>query len=160
MWHPTKGVIHLDGDLSSKESVGSSDVEEVVMWDHSLCSLKTFQRVVLILYGLKFKSPSLDAQSKLLLLFLDKDPCDYFNGGTKVSMSIAAARKELKGQRKSPPEVPSLLEHTPPASNFLNNAGNHAHCNGLSRVALDPQKESTMLVTGGSQTACNLQMKE
>ena len=36
-------------------------------------------------------------------------------GGTKVSMSIAAARKELKGQRKNPPEVPSLEDHTPPS---------------------------------------------
>ena len=46
MWHPSKGVIHLDGDSSSNESVGS-DVEEVVMWDHSLRSSKTFQRAVL-----------------------------------------------------------------------------------------------------------------
>ena len=36
-------------------------------------------------------------------------------GGTKVSMSFAAARKELKGQRKNPPEVPSLEDHTPPS---------------------------------------------
>jgi hypothetical protein len=49
MWHPSKGVIHLDGDSSSNESVGS-DVEEVVMWDHSLRSSKTFQRAVLILF--------------------------------------------------------------------------------------------------------------
>ncbi len=34
-------------------------------------------------------------------------------GGTKVSMSFAAARKELKGQRKNPPDVPSLEDHTP-----------------------------------------------
>ncbi len=40
-------------------------------------------------------------------------------GGTKVSMSIAAARKELKGQLKSPPEVPSLQDHTPPPPTFL-----------------------------------------
>ena len=33
-------------------------------------------------------------------------------------MSIAAARMELKGQRKNPPEVPSLEDHTPPISNF------------------------------------------
>jgi hypothetical protein len=39
-------------------------------------------------------------------------------GGTKVSMSIAAARKELKGQLKSPPEVPSLQDHTPPPPIF------------------------------------------
>ena len=46
MWHPPKGVIHLDGDSSSNKSVGS-DVEEVVMWDHSLRSSNTFQRAVL-----------------------------------------------------------------------------------------------------------------
>ena len=68
-----------------------------------------------------------------------------------VSMSITAARKELKGQLKSPPEVPSLQDHTPPASNFLANAGNRAHRNGLCRVALDPRKESATMVTGGSQ---------
>jgi hypothetical protein len=33
-------------------------------------------------------------------------------GGTKVSMSIAAARKELKGQRKNPPEKCRLLKTT------------------------------------------------
>ena len=70
-------------------------------------------------------------------------------GGTKVSMSIAAARKELKGQRTNPPEVPSLEDRTPPASNFLSNAGDCAHRNGLSRVALDPCKESAAMVTGG-----------
>jgi len=70
-------------------------------------------------------------------------------GGTKVSMSIAAARKELKGQRKNPPEVPSLEDRTPPASNFLSNAGDRAHRNGLSRVALDPRKESAAMVTWG-----------
>jgi hypothetical protein len=74
-------------------------------------------------------------------------------GGTKVSMSIAAARKELKGQLKSPPKVPSLQDHTPPASNFLANAGNCAHHNGLSRVALDPRKESAAMVRGGYQMA-------
>ena len=75
-------------------------------------------------------------------------------GGTKVSMSIAAARKELKGQqRKNPPKMPSLHNHTPPNSNFLGNAGNRAHRNGLSRVALDPCKESAVMVTGGYQTA-------
>jgi hypothetical protein len=51
-------------------------------------------------------------------------------GGTKVSMSIAAARKELKGERKNLPEVPSLEDHTHPTSNFVSNAGNRAHHNG------------------------------
>ncbi len=86
MWHPSKGVIHLDGDSSSNKSVGS-DVEEVVMWDHSLHSSKTFQRAVLILSGHKFKSPSLDAQSQVLLLFLDKPSSDYFK--SRSSQAIA-----------------------------------------------------------------------
>ncbi len=72
-------------------------------------------------------------------------------------MSIAAARKELKGQRKNLPEVPSLEDHTHPTSNFVSNAGNRAHHNGLRRVALDPHKESATMVTGGSQMACSLQ---
>ena len=92
MWHPTKEVIHLGGDSSSNESVGSSDVEEVVLWDHSLRISKTFTRAVLILSGRKFKSPSLEAQSKLLLLFLDKDPCDYF----KARSSQAIAFKKIQ----------------------------------------------------------------
>jgi hypothetical protein len=70
-------------------------------------------------------------------------------------MSIAAASKELKGQRKNSPEVPSLEDHTPPISNFLSNAGNRAHCNGLSRVAFDPCKEPAAMVTGGSQMVCS-----
>ena len=57
-------------------------------------------------------------------------------GGTKVNMSIAAARKELQGQQKSPPKVPSLQDHTHPTSNFLANAGNHSHCNGLALLLL------------------------
>ena len=51
-------------------------------------------------------------------------------GGKKVSISIQQARKELKGlgaARKNPPEMPSFDDHTPPASNFLSNAGNRAH---------------------------------
>jgi hypothetical protein len=47
-------------------------------------------------------------------------------------MSYQQARKELKrqgqhGQRKNPAEIPSLDDHTPPASIFLKNAGNCAH---------------------------------
>jgi hypothetical protein len=61
-------------------------------------------------------------------------------GGKKVSISIQQARKELKGQKKSPPEVPSLKDHTPPTSNFMSNAGNCVHCNGLSKVAINPHR--------------------
>jgi hypothetical protein len=69
-------------------------------------------------------------------------------------MSMAQARKELKGQRKNLLEVPSLEDHTPPASKFISNAGNRAHRNGHSRIALDPCKESVALMMIGShQTA-------
>jgi len=74
-----------------------SDVEEVVMWDHSLRSSKTFQRAVLILSGRKFKSPSLEAQSQLLLLFLDKPSSDYF----KSSSSQAIAFNKIQDACKS-----------------------------------------------------------
>ena len=68
--------------------------------------------------------------------------------GKKVSNSIQQARKELKGcgaQRKNPPEMPSFDDNTPPASNFLSNAGNHAHRNRLGSAPLHPPM---MLMTG------------
>ncbi len=77
-------------------------------------------------------------------------------GWKKVSISIQQARKELKGQKKSPPEVPSLEDHTPPASNFMSNAGNHAHRNGLRKVAINPCRETAAMMNG-SQTAPVLQ---
>ena len=64
-----------------------------------------------------------------------------------MSISIQQARKELKGQRKNPPEMPSLEDHTPPASNFVCNAGNRAHRNRLSRVVIDPHKETAAMTT-------------
>ena len=36
--------------------------------------------------------------------------------GKKVGISIQQARKELKGQSKNPPEMPSLEDHMPPTS--------------------------------------------
>ena len=112
MWHPLKGVIHLDGDLSSNESV-SSDVEEVVMWDHSLRSLKTFQRAVLILSGRKFKSPSLEAQSQLLLLFLDKPSSDYFKSRSSQAIIQDACKSGWKTEasRKKKWSVHFVAEH-------------------------------------------------
>ncbi len=77
-------------------------------------------------------------------------------GGKKVSTSIQQARKELKGQKKSLPEVPSLEDHTPPASNFMSNAGNCAHRNELSKFAINPCRE-TAAVINGSQMAPVLQ---
>ena len=61
--------------------------------------------------------------------------------GKKVSISIQQARKELKGRgaaRKNPPEMPSFDDNTPPASNFLSNAGNRVHRNRLSSAPLQP----------------------
>jgi hypothetical protein len=70
-------------------------------------------------------------------------------GKRKVSISIQQARKELKGrgaaERKNPPEMPSFDDNTPPASNFLSNAGNRAHRNRLSSAPLHPP---VMLMTG------------
>ena len=69
-------------------------------------------------------------------------------GGKKVSMSIQQARKELKGrgaERKNPPEMPSFDDNTPPASNFLSNAGNRVHRNRLSSAPLHPP---VLLMTG------------
>ncbi len=69
-------------------------------------------------------------------------------GKKKVSISIQQARKELKGrgvERKNPPEMPSFDDNTPPASNFLSNAGNRTHRNRLSSAPLRPP---VMLMTG------------
>jgi hypothetical protein len=74
-------------------------------------------------------------------------------GGKKVSISIQQARKELKGQRKNLPEVPSLKDHTPPASNFVSNAGNCAHRNELCHVVNDPHRETAAMMTGSHQMA-------
>ena len=100
MWHPLKGVIRLDGNSSSNKSVGS-DVEEVVMWDHSLRSSKTFQRAVLILSGRKFKSPSLEAQSQLLLLFLDKPSSDYFKSRSLQAIAFNKIQDACKSGWKT-----------------------------------------------------------
>ena len=67
-------------------------------------------------------------------------------GGKKVSISIQQARKELKGrvaERKNPPEMPSFDDNTPPASDFLSNAGNRAHHNRLSSAPLHPVRLMT-----------------
>ena len=62
----------------------------------------------------------------------------------KVSMSYHQARDDLlerRGRRKSPPEIPTLSDNTPPASIFLRNAGNRFHRNGLSSVPMNPHGE-------------------
>jgi hypothetical protein len=62
--------------------------------------------------------------------------------GKKVSMSVVQARNEfkgqVKGQKKSPPELQS---HTPPTSSFISNVSNRAYCNRLSNQAMDPRHE-------------------
>ncbi len=52
--------------------------------------------------------------------------------------------------------MPSLEDHTPPASNFMSNAGNHAHRNRLCKVTINPCRETAAMMNG-SQTAPVLQ---
>jgi hypothetical protein len=63
--------------------------------------------------------------------------------GKKVSMLVAQARNELKGQvkgqRKSPPELQS---HTPSTSGFISNVSSRAYCNRLSNEAMDPHHKT------------------
>jgi hypothetical protein len=83
-----------------------------------------------------------------------------------VSMSYQQARKELKGQgkqeqRKNPPEIPSLNDHTPPPLNFLKNAGNRAHRNRLSSIPMNPHGEqSSAMVIGTPAKASSAPMLE
>jgi hypothetical protein len=68
------------------------------------------------------------------------------DGGKKVSMLLAQARKQLKGhggegRKKSPPELCSISKHTPPASNFISNVSNPAWRNRLSSKPMDPHQE-------------------
>ena len=44
-------------------------------------------------------------------------------------------------KRKSPPEIPTLSDNTPPDSIYLRNAGNRFHRNGLSSVPMNPHGE-------------------
>jgi hypothetical protein len=87
-------------------------------------------------------------------------------GDKKVSMSYQQARKELKGQgqhgqRKNPPKIPSLDDHTPPASIFLKNAGNHVHRNRLSSIPMNPHGEqSGAMVIGTPAKASSAPMLE
>ncbi len=75
-------------------------------------------------------------------------------GDKMVSMSYQQARKELKGQgqqgqRKNPPKIPSLDDHTPPPLIFLKNAGNRARHNRLSSIPMNPHGEqSSAMVIG------------
>jgi len=89
------------------------------MWDHSLRSSKTFQRALIILSGRKFKSPSLEAQSQLLLLFLDKPPSDYFKSRSSQAIAFnkiqdackSGWKMEVEALRKKKWSVRFVAEH-------------------------------------------------
>ncbi len=86
-------------------------------------------------------------------------------GGRKVSMSILAqARNKLKGQkkgcRKDPPQIPSLRNHTPPASIFLGGrkVSIYVHCTGKEQAqgAEEGEQEGSTIdsVSRGPHTSC------
>jgi hypothetical protein len=116
MWHPSKGVIHLEDDSSGNEIV-DSDVDKVVQWDRSLSSTKTFKTAVLILSGRKFESPSLESLQKILHLFINEPTSDYFK---KISSHATAFAKiqaackagwKLEATRKKKWSVHFTAEH-------------------------------------------------
>jgi hypothetical protein len=117
MLHPSKGVvIHLNEDQSSNESVGSN-VEEVVQWDCSLRSSKTFQTAMLILSGHKFESPNLELLQKVLHNFINQPACDYFRSKSTQATAfrnIQAACKigwKTEASRKKKWSVHFVAEH-------------------------------------------------
>jgi hypothetical protein len=80
------------------------------------------------------------------------------NGGKKVSMLLAQARKQLKGHRsegrkKSPPEQFSISEHMPPASNFISNVSNRAWRNRLSPEPMNVHQEAARKTAASSTPA-------
>ncbi len=83
MSHLSKRDIRLDD--SGNENVGS-DLEEIVQWDCSLCLTKTFQMAVLILSGRKFESPNLESLQKIILMFINDHPCNYYFKRTSQSL--------------------------------------------------------------------------
>ncbi len=60
-------------------------------------------------------------------------------GGKKVRSSLQQLRKELKGggQRKSPPELHDVPDHTPPALSFVSIVSNRSWHNELSTVPMN-----------------------
>jgi hypothetical protein len=79
-------------------------------------------------------------------------------------MSIVQARNKLKwqkkGSRKDPTQILSLGDHTPSATIFLSNTGNCTHCNNLSYVAMNLQKETAAQMLGSPTTAASTPMLE
>ena len=70
---------------------------EVVQWDRSLSSTKTFKTAVLILSGRKFESPSLESLQIILRLFTNEPTSDYFK---KIS-SHATALENIQAACKA-----------------------------------------------------------
>ena len=70
---------------------------EVVQWDCSLSSTKTFKTAVLILSGRKFESPNLESLQKILHLFLNEPTSDYF----KKKSSHATAFENIQAACKA-----------------------------------------------------------
>jgi hypothetical protein len=63
------------------------------------------------------------------------------DGGKKVNMTLAQARKQLKkrSSKKSPPELMWISSaHMPPYSNFVSNVDNRDWRNGLSSEPMYP----------------------
>ena len=151
LWSPPDAMtFHLPGGiicLDSDASIGS-DVEEIVKWDDCLRKTKTFLTAYSILVGRKYSSPLLDKHQTLLLVTIS-------NGGKKVNMPLAEARKQLKkGSKKSPPELmPISSEHTPPYSNFVSNVDNRAWRNGLSSEPMYMHQEVRNTTAAAALTA-------
>ena len=72
-------------------------MEEVVQWDRSLSSTKTFKTAVLILSGRKFESPNLESLQKILHLFINEPTSDYF----KKKSSHATAFENIQAACKA-----------------------------------------------------------
>jgi hypothetical protein len=70
---------------------------EVVQWDCSLSSTKTFKTAVLILSGRKFESPNLESLQKILHLFINEPTSDYF----KKKSSHATAFENIQAACKA-----------------------------------------------------------
>jgi hypothetical protein len=73
----TQDCICLYSDLSVCKSV-DLDVAVIVSWDSNLQGEKAFRTAKDILMAQSYESPSLDAQQKLLLAFVDCPSHDFF----------------------------------------------------------------------------------
>ncbi len=92
-------------------------MEEVVQWDRSLSSTKTFKTAELILSGRKFESPNLEFLQKILHLFINEPTSDYFkkkSSHVTAFENIQAACKagwKLEATRKKKWSVRFTAEH-------------------------------------------------